>query len=49
MDKKVIKPAVVVKDIIDIVIDLANGSASCWGYYQVKEPSEVLQSSKNSD
>lgn len=42
-NKKELKPAaIVLKDVIDVIIDLAGGSASCWGYYQVKEPTDLL-------
>ena len=40
------KGAVVLKDIIDVIIDLASGSASIWSYHQAFEPTQLIEAKK---
>jgi len=42
-NKKASKGAVVLKDIVDVIVDLAGGSASVWSYHQSKEPDALAK------
>ena len=45
--KKASKTAVVLKDIVDVIVELSGGSASMWGYHQAKEPDAIVKKVAN--